>query len=61
MQDTPIQETPTEAQVAQKSQKSQESQESRTLRPRGRDASRVTPGDAQLNKTWNRPVKLHKL
>ena len=58
MQDTPIQETPAEAQVAQKSQ---ESQESRTLRPRGRDASRVTPGDAQLNKTWNRPVKLHKL
>ena len=38
MQESPIQETPT-AQVAQ---------ESRNLRPRGRDASRVTPF-AQLN------------
>ena len=39
MQETPIQETATAAQLAQ---------ESRTLRPRRRDASRVTPG-AQLN------------
>ena len=39
MQETLIQEVPTAAQVAQ---------ESRTLRPRGRDASRGTPG-AQLN------------
>ena len=39
MQESSIQETPTAAQVAQ---------ESRTLRPRGGDASKVTPG-AQLN------------
>ena len=39
MQESSIQETPTAAQVAQ---------ESRSLRPRGGDASRVTPG-AQLN------------
>ena len=39
MQESSIQETPTAAQLAQ---------ESRTLRPRGGDASRVTPG-AQLN------------
>ena len=39
MLESSIQETPTAAQLAQ---------ESRTLRPRGGDASRVTPG-AQLN------------
>ena len=43
MQESSIQETPTAAQVAQ---------ESRTLRPRGGDASRVTPG-AQLNMESN--------